>query len=129
MSVGLVSPRSQSHANDLVAALSIDSLALFTLFAPGLNTYIQGEPIHGQEILLYPIPSNDKVWVRPVPDFGKVEHLVILDQNGRIIFEKNLANSKKTTFQIQVRALAQGFYSVLLFSNKGTASAKMVIEK
>jgi len=77
--------------------------------------------ISSQNIIVYPIPANDKIFIKSDIGISKVE---IYSVDGQLM-QLREANDVKT---VDVSALIKGAYIVRLFSDSGI-STKMIIKK
>jgi len=114
--------------NDHVDALSMDSLALFTLFNSILNSVVD-ESTSANELLIYPVPSSGKITVSNVLDIGQIEEIIIVDQLGRSHNLKSWRPLGQDAISLDASFLSPAVYDILLIGKDGIARSKMVIQK
>lgn len=119
---------SADAGNDHVDALSIDSLALFTLFPSGINAVIE-KPNTTSDIFIFPVPSAGEITISNISRIGQIEMVVIVDQLGRSQNVNSWKPLGNDVIMIDTSFLSSAVYDLLILGKDGIAKGKMVIQK
>jgi hypothetical protein len=78
------------------------------------------DELQGITLNLYPNPANQEVNI--ALNGAALESVVVLDQFGRTVKVSNVSN-------INVSDLSTGVYQVILYTNKGNITRRLVVSK
>lgn len=80
------------------------------------------------QISLYPNPSDDFVTIDLLESTNKINQIVLCDVNGNQLYIEKVANYEGT-IRLPLTDVSNGVYFVLIHSDKGILTKKLVVEK
>lgn len=101
-----------------------DTSACYTITNVGISA-----PFDPFEVIVYPNPAQEQVFIHFALDKPANAHLQLLDLQGRVVLEKTVTKAAGTrTELLNLHRLANGLYNVFLITERGIANRQLVVQ-
>jgi ligand-binding sensor domain-containing protein len=100
------------------------------VFKLDISTGVETNVVNDNQLGIYPNPANEKIYINYKNDNQNPISLIILNQLGELIFEKNYNDySKFNSLQISTKEYPSGIYYCILKTSKEFITQKFILVK